>query len=152
MLDARYVGPIDAHGGGQPEGVIAAAYEKAFEAYARAASGLGVGDVGPYVEDDPVAGLYGWNWGHGASPFGDWPYPALLTEVFKANPNFRVMVGNGWEDTETTVGAARLLLDQSGWPRERTSLHLYQGGHMSYSVEDSLKRLTGDVRAFIEQR
>jgi carboxypeptidase C (cathepsin A) len=152
MTDGRYAGPVDAHGGGEPAGVIPAAYEKAFEVYAHSSSGLGLGEVGPYVEQDPVAGLDGWNWGHGASPFSDWPYPALLAEVFKANPGFRVMVGNGWEDTQTTVGGARLLLDQSGWPRERTSLHVYQGGHMSYSVEDSLKRMTSDVRAFIEQR
>lgn len=148
MTDARYVGPADAKGNGEPAGVVSRAYQKAFDSYVH--SDLGVGDVGPYLHEDPVTGgLDGWNWGHGASPFSDWPYPRLLTEVFQANPKFRVMVGNGWEDTQTTVGAARLLVNQSGWPRDRTSLHFYEGGHMSYSVEASEKRLTDDVRAFL---
>jgi carboxypeptidase C (cathepsin A) len=150
MTDARYKGPAGPKSDAEPAGVVPRAFEKGFADYVK--SDLGVGDVGVYVNDDPVAGLEGWTWGRGTSPFADWPYPAQLTEVFKADPKFRVMVGNGWEDTQTTVGAARLLVDQSGWPRDRVSLHFYQGGHMSYSVEDSLKRLTGDVRAFITAR
>ena len=73
----------------------------------------------------------------------------LLTEVFSANPTFRLMICNGWQDTQTTVGAARLARDQSGWPVDRVSMHFYQGGHMAYSVESSLKAMTNDLRAFI---
>ena len=147
MTDARYAGPIGPKGDGEPAGVIPQAYEKAFVTYLH--SDLGVGEVGSYIQTDPVDGLEAWTWGAGVSPFADWPYPALLTRVFKVNPRFHVMVGNGWEDTQTTVGAARLLVDQSGWPRDRTSLHFYQGGHMAYSVEASLRQITADVRAFV---
>jgi hypothetical protein len=62
------------------------------------------------------------------------------------------MIGNGYEDTQTTVGAAQYLVDRSNWPRDRVSLHFYQGGHTAYSVEASLKQMTDDVRALIAER
>ena len=74
---------------------------------------------------------------------------SLLSEVFAANPRFRVMIANGWQDTQTTVGAAQLALDQSDWPRAQTRIHFYQGGHMAYTIEASLRALTDDVRRFV---
>ena len=146
--DARYVGPATAAGDYDPSEVTSAAYAKAFESYLHA--DLGVGDIGEYVTHSPVRGLEGWHWnGTGTSPFADWPYMSLLSEVFVANPHFRVMVANGWQDTQTTVGAAQLAIDQSGWPRERVRLHAYQGGHMAYTIEATLRQLDGDVRRFI---
>jgi hypothetical protein len=129
--------------------VISDAYGKAFTAYLR--DDLKIADTGAYI---PLAkgidGFDAWNYnGTGTSPFADWPFPALLTEVFAANPNFRVMVDNGYEDTQTTVGAAQMLVDRSGWPSDRVSLHFYQGGHTAYSIEDTLKRMTDDLRSFI---
>jgi len=32
------------------------------------------------------------------------------------------------------------------------SLHFYQGGHTAYSVEDSLRRMTDEIRAMIRGR
>ena len=103
------------------------------------------------MTQSPVTDFAAWKWdGSGTSPFADWPYTvSLLTEVFSLNPQFRVMVGNGWQDTQTTVGAAILAVDQSGWPRDRVRTHFYQGGHMAYSVEASLRQLTQDLRAFL---
>lgn len=148
MTDARYVGPISDSGGGDPAGVVYLAYEAAFQSYLHRA--LGIGEVGEYVTQSPVTDFAAWKWdGTGTSPFADWPYASLLTEVFSLNPQFRVMVGNGWQDTQTTVGAAILAVDQSGWPRDRVSTHFYQGGHMAYSVEASLRQLTQDLRAFL---
>ena len=147
MIDARYVGPVSKEVP-DPASVITKAYESAFKDYLR--DDLKVADTADYVTADPVSGLNDWGWnGTGISPFADWPYPALLSEVFAANPKFRVMVMNGWQDTQTTVGAAQLLVDRSGWPQDRVSLHFYQGGHTAYSVEDSLKRMTADVRTFV---
>jgi carboxypeptidase C (cathepsin A) len=148
ITDARYVGPATDSGGYDPAEVTYRAYNAAFPGYLHGE--LGVGDVGEYVTKDPVRGLEGWQWnGTGTSPFADWPYLSLLSEVFAANPRFRVMIANGWQDTQTTVGAAQLALDQSGWPRDRTSLHFYQGGHMAYSIESSLRALDEDVRRFM---
>jgi len=148
MTDARYIGPVVEKGGYDPAEVAYRAYEIAFLPYMH--SELGVAEVGEYLTRSPIRGFDGWQWdGNGTSPFADWPYMSLLTEVFTANPTFRVMIGNGWQDTQTTVGAARLALAQSGWPRERASLHFYQGGHMAYTIEASLRALTDDVRRFV---
>jgi carboxypeptidase C (cathepsin A) len=148
MTDARYLGPMVEHAGYDPAEVVYRAYEAAFPSYLHGE--LGVGEVGEYLTRSPIKGFDGWQWdGNGTSPFADWPYMSLLTEVFTANPAFRVMVGNGWQDTQTTAGAAQLALAQSGWPRERVGLHFYQGGHMAYTIEASLKALCDDVRRFV---
>lgn len=152
MTDGRYLAPISSSSSPEeahdPAGVISHAYSAAFKDYLR--GDLKV-DGGDYLEvAKNTAGLSSWGWdGSGTSPFADWPYPTLLSEVFAANPDFRVMVDNGYEDTQTTVGAAQYLVDRSGWPADRVDLHFYQGGHMAYSIEDSLRRMTDDVRAFI---
>ncbi len=100
-----------------------------------------------------MKGFGDWEWdGNGTSPFADWPYPKLLSDVFAANPKFRLMIGNGYEDTQTTVGAAQYLINRSDWPRDRVSLHFYQGGHTTYSVEDSLRRITDDIRSLMAAR
>jgi carboxypeptidase C (cathepsin A) len=152
VIDARYVGPKPAAGrAGDPASVITDAYVAAFKTYLR--DDLGVADAADYSDEDPVKGLGDWKWdGTGTSPFADWPYPKLLSEVFAANPTFRLMVGNGWEDTETTVGAARYLVDRSDWPADKVSLDFYQGGHTAYSVDGSLRQITDDIRALIAER
>jgi carboxypeptidase C (cathepsin A) len=148
MIDARYVGPNSASGPApDPAGVITKAYEDAFKTHLH--DDLKIDDVSDYSTKDPVED--GWNYGGAASPFSDWPFPTLLSNVFAANPKFRLMVMNGYEDTQTTVGAAQYLVDRSGWPQDRVSIHFYQGGHTAYSVEDSLKRMTGDIRAMVQQ-
>jgi carboxypeptidase C (cathepsin A) len=150
MTDGRYIGPAG-RAGYDPAEVASRSYEAAFEPYLH--SDLGVGDAGEYLTRSPVRGFDAWGWdGTGTSPFADWPYMSLLAKVFARNAHFRVMVANGWEDTQTTVGAAQLAVDQSGWPRDRTSLHFYQGGHMAYSIESSLRELMHDVRQFITAR
>jgi carboxypeptidase C (cathepsin A) len=152
MIDGRYKAPNQQSAQvGDPAGLIPAAYEDAFKTYLR--DDLKV-DPGAYITKSPVEGLEDWDWnggglGAGKTPFSDWPYPKLLSGVFAANPQFRLMIFNGYQDTQTTVGAAQYLVDRSGWPADRVSVHFYQGGHTIYSVEDSLRRMTGEVRALI---
>jgi carboxypeptidase C (cathepsin A) len=102
----------------------------------------------PYVTDSPIQGLGDWRWG-ATSPFGDWPYMRPIKDAMAANPALRVAVGVGYEDMLTTTGAAEYAIAQSGWPRDRVSIRYYEGGHMTYTVEDSLRRITDDVRAFV---
>jgi hypothetical protein len=151
QIDGRYAGPVAASGPTpDPAGVIPQAYEKAFRIYLK--DELKVADA-DYVTESPIHGFDDWRWdGNGISPFADWPYPALLSEVFAANPGFRVLVANGYSDTQTTVGAAEYMVNRSGWPRDRVSLHFYQGGHTAYSVEASLKAMMDDVRALMHGR
>lgn len=98
------------------------------------------------------AGLNGWNWGPNKSPFGDWPYATQVREVMKTNPKFRVFVGNGYYDTQTTIGAMDYLVSQAGWPMNRVRTSYYQGGHLFYTVEASLKKLSDDVRAMVTRQ
>ena len=147
QIDARYAGPNGEHAG-DPAGVIVKAYDTDFKTYLR--DDLGIANPDAYITESPVKGFGDWEWdGNGTSPFADWPYPKLLSEVFAANPKFRLMIGNGYEDTQTTVGAAQYLVDRSDWPRDRVSLHFYQGGHTTYSVEASLRQITDDIRTMM---
>ena len=149
MVDARYTRANDAQSKEDPAMAIYKSYESAFKAYLH--HDLGVGSPQDYLPAVSLPNeLEGWRWdGTGTNPFADWPYMSSLTEVFNTNPQFRLMICNGWQDTQTTVGAALLARDQSGWPVERVSVHFYQGGHMAYSVEASLGQLTRDLRAMV---
>ena len=151
MVDARYVAPLTEGKSNDPAAGIYESLQASFRSYLVAE--LKVHDAGEYLNQPPGLtdrGFDGWRWdGTGVSPFANWPYPALLTEVFSASPQFRLMITNGWQDTQTTVGAAVLAIEQSGWPRERVIFHEYQGGHMMYSVEDSLRKFAEDLRQFV---
>jgi carboxypeptidase C (cathepsin A) len=115
---------------------------------------LKVPDIGTYFTGMPTAGagLNGWNWGPNKSPFGDWPYVTQVRDVMKANPKFRVFVGNGYYDTQTTIGAMDYLVSQAGWPMDRVRSSYYQGGHLFYTVEASLQKLSNDVRAMVTRQ
>lgn len=103
-----------------------------------------------YRIDSPVtSGLEGWDWGKSKSPFGDWPYMEAIRQVMERDPKFRVMMAAGYHDTATTIGASEYAVAQSGWPRDRVTMRYYQGGHMAYTIEASLKQMMDDVRTFV---
>jgi hypothetical protein len=87
--------------------------------------------------------------GGAGGPFNDYDYPRVLGTAFKANPNFRLMIGTGIYDLTTTVGPARYMAAQAGFPANRVILTQYEGGHMAYTNEPALKAFTDDVRAFV---
>lgn len=147
--DARYAGPAD---GPDPFDKVPARFMELFKAYLT--KDLGAGGVGEYAPTGPFIGgaMGGWDWGPNKSPFGDWPFGRAITDIMEANPRFRLLVGNGWTDTQTTVGAMDHLVSQSGWPRDRVRTVRYQGGHMPYTIESSLKALTDDMRALVTRK
>jgi carboxypeptidase C (cathepsin A) len=144
LNDARYIGPAEK---GDPFQAVPKAYEDAFKTYLR--EELHVGDIGEYLGSPVKNDLAGWDWGPNKTPFGDWPYAKLLSEVMQKNPKFRVLVGNGYYDTQTTIGAMDYLVSQVDWPTDRVAKAYYQGGHMFYSVEASLRKLSEDIRALL---
>ncbi|MFT4077549.1 MAG: hypothetical protein QM647_18630 [Asticcacaulis sp.] len=148
MADTRYVGPATA---GDPSRIVSDAYESGFATYRR--DFLKLTDKVAYLTADPVCDAIGQGWSYGGadSPFVDYPYYAMISDALKKQPNMKILVGNGYFDTQTTVGAAELLLKQSGWPRANTRLKLYEGGHMAYSNPDALKQLGADLRAFMSE-
>ncbi len=153
--DARYSYALDpANPNGPPPAgtvTLSSVFFRAFPGYL--ANELRAGGLGTYSLSSPATGgLNGWDWGPNKSPFGDWPYVARVGAIFEANPNFRVMVANGYTDTQTTIGAMDYLVSQSGWPRERVRTVYYPGGHMFYTVEASLAASMRDLRAMVTRQ
>jgi len=144
--DSRYTAKIDERGAGpDPSNVLPQALEQAFERHMRQT--LKVDWDEPYVFSVGVGGFDAWDWG-AKSPFGDWPYVDSINLLMNKNPRFRVMLGTGYHDTQTTIGAAEYAATQSGWPAERTWVREYPGGHMAYSIDATAKTLGDDLRKF----
>lgn len=144
--DARYVTPADGPGAQYLSVYGPAAIEQLH-------TQLNVSDIGEYFTGIPVHGDFGaWDWGPNKTPFGDWPYVAQLRGVMQANPTFRVLVANGYYDTQTTLGAMDYFVSQAGLPRDRVRARYYHGGHVFYTVESSLKLFCDDVRDMVTQR
>lgn len=148
--DSRYTAPLTERGASpDPSNVLARALEVAFGQYLRDV--LQVDWDEPYVLSASVGGFDEWDWG-AKSPFGDWPYVDSIALLMQRNPRFRVVLGTGYHDTQTTIGAAEYAATQSGWPASRTWVREYPGGHMAYSIDASAKALGDDLRAFIAGR
>ena len=115
------------------------------------ASELGVTwPMGDYRGSAPGANAWTWSGTLGpGGPFLDYDYQARVSEAFRANPKFRLMIGTGYYDLTTTIGPARYLVSQSDWPRERVVQRQYVGGHMAYTVAASHKAFTDDIRALV---
>ena len=145
--DGRYVAPMTKKGlADDPSGVIMAPFQRLFGEYVR--NDLKVDWTERYIPAATGDNLDDWKYG-GSGPFADWPYSDRLLKVMKANPRFHVLIGNGYHDTQTTVGAAEYAVRQAGWPDGRATLSYYEGGHMAYTVERSARKFTDDIRALI---
>jgi carboxypeptidase C (cathepsin A) len=144
--DGRYVAPMTSKElAADPSDIIMLAFQRLFGEYIR--NDLSVDWREEYVLFKGVD-LDGWKYG-GSGPFADWPYSDRLLKVMKTNPRFHVLIGNGYHDTQTTVGAAEYAVRQAGWPEGRATLSFYEGGHMAYTVERSAKKFTDDVRTLV---
>lgn len=145
--DARYTAPLTEKGNApDPSSILPDTVESYFRRYL--ADDLKVDWPEPYLASAGVGGLEAWDWG-ATTPFSDWPYYKRITKMFEANPHYRVFVANGYYDTQTTVGAAHYLVTQAGWPKDHVRLEYYDGGHMGYSVEATVRRFSDDIRSFI---
>jgi hypothetical protein len=147
--DARYAAPA-AGGGPAGFGLVREAWRTDFLDHLR--DHLRADHIGDYVPMVTVGGFNGWDWGPNRSPFGDWPYAQTMTRLFESNPEFRALIGNGYFDTQTTIGAMDYLLAQADWPTDRIRRAYYRGGHMPYTVEESLRAFTADLRALVTRQ
>ncbi|MGB9071476.1 MAG: hypothetical protein WCC22_02315 [Terriglobales bacterium] len=145
--DGRYVAPMTSKGlAANPSDRSTAPFRHLFQEYVREDLNVDWPEeyiifTGPESDDE-------WKWG-GSGPFADWPYSDRLLKVMKANPHFHVLIGNGYHDTQTTVGAAEYAVRQAGWPDGRATLSFYEGGHMAYTVERSAEKFTDDIRSLV---
>ena len=149
--DARYIGPA-AKPGERPADpfapTIAAIRPMMLEHYAKT---LGVTwPASDYRSAAPDTGRWNWNGTLGpGGPFLDYDYQARISEAFRANPRFRLVIGTGIYDLTTTVGPARYLVTKSDYPRDRVFQRQYEGGHMAYTHLPSLKAFTDDIRVWL---
>lgn len=144
--DGRYTAASPKEGEApDPSSRVNSAAVSGFKKYAREDLNL---DLTDYIISSPVQDLEGWKWG-GTTPFSDWPYMESIRNAMEKNPRLRVVLAAGYYDLTTTIGASAYAVAQSGWPKDRVRLVYYEGGHMPYSVEGSLKKMMSDVRALI---
>lgn len=146
-MDSRYVAPVTDQGARpDPSGVIGDGYEALWADYVTDV--LGVTTQSPYVPLHSVQSLEEWDWG-GTSPFSDWPYGQAINTEMQRNPGFRIVIGNGIFDTQTTIGAADYLRTQSAWDPQRTALRYYFGGHMGYSDARASRAMADDLHDLV---
>jgi len=152
QYDARYTGPAPAAGGraADPMRGIMAAIPVMMKAHYT--QNLGVtAAMDDYRETAPGSNQWTWSGTLGpGGPFLDYDYQARLSEAFRANPRFRLMVGTGYYDLTTTIGPARYLVTRSDYPRDRVVQRQYVGGHMAYTHAPSHKAFTDDIRAWVK--
>lgn len=141
--DGRYIGDDPA---GDASDVLQEAYFAGWKTYMSNVFDIELDEQ--YTRDAHVGGLDNWDWG-ASSPFGHFDYGTRIKTAFEANPDFRLVVGNGYHDTMTTVGAADYLVKQADWPLSRVRLAYYPGGHMAYSIDESAAAFGDDIRAWI---
>ncbi|GGB68498.1 S10 family peptidase [Glycocaulis alkaliphilus] len=152
VYDARYAGPAPEPGNppSDPFGAVAAMVPVALQTHQREFLGLNR-PFEEYSFRGPSSA--GWDWGRTGGmtggPFADYQHDIWIEQAMDANPRFRLMVGTGIYDTTTTIGPARYLAAQAGYPRERITLREYEGGHMAYTNEEALIAFTRDVRSFL---
>jgi carboxypeptidase C (cathepsin A) len=149
--DARYVGALPKPGERpvDPFGKVTAAINPAMMEHYSTRLGV-TWTASEYRPVAPNAGSWTWapTLGPGG-PFYDYDYPSRIDQAFQANPRFRLMIGTGIYDLTTTVGPARYMVSRSNWPRERVFQRQYEGGHMAYTHEPSLKAFNADIRAWV---
>ncbi|MFC4526256.1 peptidase S10 [Dyella halodurans] len=144
--DGRYKATItkdDPHPDGSMK--VAHAAEVAFAKYAR--DELKV-KTGYQFRSMAEVQLDDWGWG-AKSPFGDWPYLAMVKDAMTRAPGLRVVIGQGYFDTLTTTGASEYAVAQSGWPKDRVRIAYYESGHMSYTVSESLAQMSDDLHKLV---
>lgn len=69
--------------------------------------------------------------------------------AMRRNPGMRLMVGTGYFDLVTTLGAAEHTIRHSGIPLSTTLFTYYRSGHMPYLGDETRRELARDVRAFV---
>lgn len=108
--------------------------------------------AGRYSTAMPTSGDFNaWDWDSNKSPFGDYPWVGQLRDLLASNPRCRLLVGNGYYDSQTTLGAMDYLAAQSGFPMQQVRTRDYAGGHMMYTVERSAADLAEDIRQLVRR-
>ncbi|WHO40217.1 peptidase S10 [Sphingobium sp. AP49] len=155
-LDTRYTGKDYDAAGEEPDNdpsfyAIDGAYTAAMNSYAR--DELKYKTERQYVT---IGGVSGWDWklqgqrGRDSEVYASVaPY---LSKALRENSGLKVFVGQGWYDFATPFFGAEYAMSRTGFDASRIQYHYYDAGHMMYVRPDDLRKLSADIRAFINAR
>lgn len=126
---------------------ISAAYTASLNHYL--ASELKVKMNRPYITS---GGGSNWRW-RTVSDSQYWePMPVntapYLGETMRRNPAMKVLVASGYYDLITPFFDAEYTFARNGIVTERVEMTYYEAGHMMYTHEPDLVKLSKDIRAF----
>lgn len=155
-LDTRYTGRDYDNAGETPDNdpsfyAIDGAYTAAMNQWSR--DGL---KYSPDLTYSSIGGVRDWDWNIAEGPRGGSGYLNVapwIGTAMRENSGLRVFVGQGYYDFATPFHGAEYSLNRTGIPNDgRIVWKYYHAGHMMYVREDDLKKLSGDIRAFIRAR
>lgn len=90
-----------------------------------------------------------WDYGYGPGVPVLRNFATDLAVAMRRNPQLRLLVGTGYYDLVTTLGAAEYTVRHAGIPLEAVTFREYESGHMPYLGDASRRKLAADVRAFV---
>jgi len=93
-----------------------------------------------------------WNWG--GSEHGYLNVAPILSEAMNLDNRLRVFAAAGYYDLTTPYLSQEYVFNHLDLPlnlRKNITFRRYQCGHQIYTSTDSLRELTGDVRAFMSE-
>jgi carboxypeptidase C (cathepsin A) len=156
QLDGRYMGnEIDAFSDGPHLGdpssyQISAAYTAAVNHYL--SSDLNVKMDRPYITSNDKV-YKNWKWR--TVPAGKQWEPSFvnvsrkLAETMRRNTEMKVMVASGYFDLICPFFDAEVTFSRNGIDRKKVEMTYYEGGHMMYTHQPDLIKLSKDIREFL---
>lgn len=153
MYDARFTLPL-APNGNDPVaddpamGQYVPGFVAAWNSYARDALKVSLDMVYEPIAFRSVNAR--WDYGFGPGVPLRRNYATDLAVAMRRNPQMRVLVGTGYYDLVTTLGAAEYTVRHAGIPLEAVTFREYESGHMPYLGAASRAKLAADVRAFVQ--
>ncbi|MGB3149527.1 MAG: peptidase S10 [Maribacter sp.] len=131
---------------------IGAAYTAALNHYY--ASALNVEMDRPYLTSN---GKIGQKWRWRTVPDGSYwePTPVNtagdLGEAMRRNTDLKVLIASGYYDLITPFFDAEYTFSRNGIVGDRVNMTYYEGGHMMYTHQPDLEKLSKDIRLFLTQ-
>jgi carboxypeptidase C (cathepsin A) len=153
--DSRFTLPLKASGGDPVSddpamGQYVPAFIAVLNSYVRDELGVAVAEKYRAIEFREVNARWDYGAGPGSRPARN--FADDLAAAMRRNPALRLLVGTGYYDLVTTMGAASYMLAHTDIPPDRVTKRNYESGHMPYLGGSSLQRLARDLRAFINEQ
>jgi carboxypeptidase C (cathepsin A) len=158
-LDGRFAGPtqdpLQKYADYDPQSAaISAAFTAAFQDYYHVDLKFGQGRS--YRATNFSIGEH-WKWTHRPTDT-DGEQPIVnsgvdLAQAMVQDANLKVLVLNGYYDLATPFSATEYMMSHLGLPpgtSSRIQMKYYEAGHMMYINPPSMKKMKGDVDAFID--